>query len=90
MLTLLGNRIVVILGNLTYPVYLIHVIVIHYYIANSYETIKLDYSTTLWFSFKVGCIALVLAFFVHLLVEKSFINIENRFVFNKQKKLLDK
>ncbi len=73
----------VILGNLTYAFYLIHLIIIHYELAVTRKTIPIRYGDILVRSFKIGLVSIVLAFMVNILVEKSFAKLETKFVFKQ-------
>jgi peptidoglycan/LPS O-acetylase OafA/YrhL len=82
-LRILGNKVMVILGNLTYGIYLIHLIIIHYELATTRTTIPIRYGDILVRSFKISLITIVLAFMVHILVEKSFAKLETKFIFKR-------
>lgn len=86
----LGNKIVRFFSNLVYCISLIHTIILEYFAKNIRTDIKLSNWNIIYYSFKTFFYATIFSLIIHVIVEKSFIKLEQRNILGLKSKIKNK
>ncbi len=73
---LLANKIAVITGKLAFGVYLIHPVVVRYFLYSSTVAYHLSYLDVLWHATYISAVTMFLAYLLYVFVERSFYRVE--------------